>query len=176
MYSFFARTILRAHSYTAVEGSWDVQSVNVTELIRARQCSTAAVFSVESTVRTVVRHDTEDEGQFCATTPSQCVSAGNRYRLSQTPADVVPRESCRRSSGRATVQSTRHRRPGVQRYEPGLVTSVVDRAASTRQPTVTSTTATCSGGVIVAPLLCCSARCFGDIYVLCTASSVLSLF
>ena len=26
--------------------------------------------------------------------------AGNRYRLCQTPADVVPRESCRRSSGR----------------------------------------------------------------------------
>ena len=81
--------------------------------------------------------------------------AGNRYRLCLTPADVVPRESCRRSSGRATVQSTRHRRPGVHRYEPGLVTSFVDRAVSTRQPIVTSAPATCSGGVNV--VLRCSA-------------------
>ena len=123
--------------------------------------------------------DTEDESQSCTTTPSWCASAGNRYRLCLTPTDAVPRESCRRSSGRATAPSTRHRRPGVPRYEPGLVTSLVDRAASTRQPTVTSTTATCSGGVTVAPLLrllCCSARCFGDIYVLCTAFSVFPSF
>ena len=83
--------------------------------------------------------DAEDEGQFCPTTDAVAVpfSAGNRYRQRQTSADVDTRESRFRSSGRrsSSHQPTRYRRSWVQRYEPGLVTSFVDRAVSTRQPT-----------------------------------------
>ena len=133
------------------------------------------MFSVESAVRTEVRHDTEDEGQSVQRRRRGALSAGNRYRLCQTPADVVPRESCRRSSGRATVQSTLppttgsstlRAGPRNQLRRPGRFHSSADRHVHDRH--VLRRRHRCSA----VPLICCSAHCFGDIYVLCAAFSV----
>jgi len=164
--SLLRSTFFRAHSRLQLKADLLVQSVNVAELPRARYCSNAAVFPVELTVRTEARHHRRRRGPVGTTTDT----GSARRPPTSSLVSRVP------ESGLRTVQSTRRRRPGDQRYEPGHLTSVVDHAVSTRQPTATSATATCSGGVnVVAPLLCCSARCFGDIYVLCSAFSVFPL-
>ena len=146
--SLLRATFFRAHSRLQLKADLLVQSVNVAELPRARYCSNAAVFPVELTVRTEARHHRRRRGPVGTTTDT-----GSARR--PPTSSLVSRAP---ESGLRTVQSTRRQRPGDQRYEPGHLTSVVDHAVSTRQPTVTSATATCSGGVnVVAPLLRCSA-------------------
>ena len=103
--------------------------------------------------------------------------AEDRYRLCQTPADDVPRESCP-ESGRVTVSrpaattvgSTLRARPRNQRRRPGRLHPSADchvRDSHVLWRRLRRRSA--------APLLCCSARCFGDIYVLCMAFSVFPL-
>ena len=52
----YSLSVLQSAQSTAVKAVLFVQSVNFAELSRARYCSNTAVFSVELTVRTEVRH------------------------------------------------------------------------------------------------------------------------
>jgi len=128
--------------------------LNFLELAIAR---TLPCFSVELTVRTEVRHHHRRRRSVLfvdavAARFSPRIDTGSVRR--QPTTSLVSRA---RSPG-AWPSVDPPPRPWVQRYEPGLVTSVVAQAVSTRQPTVTSATATCSGGVyVVAPPLRCSA-------------------
>ena len=73
--------------------------LTVVEHIRARYCSNAAVFGRVSR-RQKFTPTPRTRASSVRRRPDRAVSAGNRYRLCQTSADVVIRESRSRSSGR----------------------------------------------------------------------------
>jgi len=177
--SLLRSTFFRAHSRLQLKAVLLVQSVNVAELPRARYCSNAAVFSVELTVRTEVRHHHRRRGPVGTTTPSWCAFRREQIPAPPDAADVVPRESCPGVRARdrsvdpppTTGSPTLRAGPRNQRRRPGRFHPSADRHVRDSH-VLRRRQRRCSA----APLLCCSARCFGDIYVLCTASSVLSLF